>query len=133
MDKENQALRHNEGKLQWSLIDYKSLEDLVRVLEFGVKKYARDNWKKGMPITELYDSMHRHMTSFIAGEDTDEESGLSHLGHAMCNLMFMSYMMREKREQFDNRTISTPINQRRKTGFVIQDTSNGLYMNILSQ
>lgn len=35
-----QALRYNEDKLQWSLVDFKSLEPLVRVLEYGSNKYS---------------------------------------------------------------------------------------------
>ena len=45
--KKEMADRFNAGKLQWSMVDFKSLEDMVRVLEFGAKKYSRDNWKKG--------------------------------------------------------------------------------------
>ena len=38
-DEEKQELadRFNDGKLQWSMVDFKSLEDMVRVLEFGAK------------------------------------------------------------------------------------------------
>jgi len=35
-----QAMRFNDGKLQWALIDFKQLEGMVRVLEFGAKKYT---------------------------------------------------------------------------------------------
>ena len=34
------ALRYNKGKLKWSLVHYKSLAPMVRVLEFGALKYA---------------------------------------------------------------------------------------------
>lgn len=98
-----QALRYNEGKPKWSLVDFRSLEDMVKVLEFGMKKYSRGNWKRGLPINDLYDSLQRHLVSFMEGEDMDSESNCSHLGHAMCNLMFMSYVMRKKREEFDDR------------------------------
>ena len=40
------ALRHNTGKLKWGLVDFKSLEPMVEVLEFGAKKYAPFNWQK---------------------------------------------------------------------------------------
>ena len=55
-----------------------------------------------MPVTEVYESMQRHMNAFMGGEDCDEESGLPHLGHAMCNLMFLSNYMTH-RPQFDDR------------------------------
>lgn len=97
-----QALRYNQGKLQWSLIDFKSLEGLVKVLEMGAKKYDKHNWKKGMPITQVSESLMRHLFAFLNGEDTDSESGLSHISHVMCNAMFIEYIMREKPE-FDDR------------------------------
>lgn len=35
-----QALRYNNGKPQWSLVDFDSLEGLVHVLEYGADKYS---------------------------------------------------------------------------------------------
>ena len=99
-----QALRYNEGKLKWSLVDWKSLEPMVRVLEMGAEKYAPFNWTKGMPVTEVSESLLRHMFAYLDGEDTDPESGIEHLGHVMCNVMFLIHIMREKPE-FDNITI----------------------------
>lgn len=99
---ENRAERLNNGKLQWGLVDFSSLEEMVRVLEFGAKKYSPDNWKKGSPTVELCESLLRHVFAFISGENNDPESKLSHLGHIMCNVMFLSYMMKNKPE-FDNR------------------------------
>lgn len=96
-----QALRYNQGKLQWSLVDFKSLEGLVKVLEMGAKKYDKHNWKKGMPITQVSESLMRHLFAFLNGEDTDSESGLSHISHVMCNAMFIEYIMREKPEYDD--------------------------------
>lgn len=101
MEQQELALRFNQNKLKWSLVDYKSLEPMVEVLMMGARKYAPGNWKKGMPVTEIYDSLQRHLVSFISGEDLDEESKLKHLGHAMCNLMFLEFMMREKPELDD--------------------------------
>ena len=99
-----QALRYNKGKLKWSLVDWKSLEPMVRVLEMGAEKYAPYNWTKGMPVTEVSESLLRHMFAYLDGEDTDPESGIEHLGHVMCIVMFLIHIMREKPE-FDNRTI----------------------------
>ena len=90
--KQELADRFNDGKLQWSMVDFKSLEDMVRVLEFGAKKYSRDNWKKGLKTTEVVDSMLRHIYAYLEGEDLDPESGINHTGHIMCNAMFLSHM-----------------------------------------
>lgn len=90
--KEKFADRFNDGKPQWSMVDFKSLDDMVRVLEFGAKKYSRDNWKKGLKTTEIVDSMLRHIYAYLNGEDVDPESGINHTGHIMCNAMFLSHM-----------------------------------------
>jgi hypothetical protein len=94
--KEVLADRKNEGKIQWSLVDYESLEPMVKALEFGANKYSRDNWKKGLPHSSIIDSTMRHITAIQKGENVDPESGICHIGHAMCNLMFLSWMQRNR-------------------------------------
>lgn len=99
---ENKAKRYNQGKLKWSLVDFESLEEMVKVLEFGAEKYGDDNWKKGLTTKSIAESMLRHLFSFLAGEDKDEESNCSHIAHLQCNAMFMMYMLNNLPE-FDNR------------------------------
>lgn len=94
--------RNNQGKLRWSLLDMKTLEGLVKVLMMGAEKYSDYNWQKGLPINEVYESLMRHLVSFMNGEDNDSESGLSHLDHALCNIYFMKWFMDNKPEM-DNR------------------------------
>lgn len=101
-DVSDSALRYNGGKLRWSLVDFDALEDMVKVLDFGAKKYADNNWKKGLKTTEIFESMMRHITAYMRGEDIDPESGLPHTGHILCNAMFLSYMHRFKPD-FDTR------------------------------
>jgi hypothetical protein len=95
--------RFNEGKRKWSLVDFESLEPMVEVLESALSKYNKNNWKKGLYVNEMCESLLRHTFSFLNGEDNDKESGISHIGHILSNAMFLSYMMREKRDEFDNR------------------------------
>ena len=83
--------RFNKGKPRWSLVHYKSIEPLVRVLEFGAKKYGIDNWKKGLKEDEILDSAFRHIIAMMDGEYKDAESGLSHAGHVIANMMFYQY------------------------------------------
>ena len=90
------AERHNNGKLQWSLVDFKSLEPMVRVLEFGAQKYALDNWKKGLPSKQVCESLLRHVFAMLDGELIDPESGLPHVGHVQCNAMFLAYMLKKE-------------------------------------
>lgn len=91
------ALRYNDWKPQWSLVDFDSLEPMVHVLEYGMKKYTvwevsgRENWKKPMDKKKILESMMRHLIRLMADEELDSESKLPHIGHLMCNAMFYSY------------------------------------------
>lgn len=95
----------DDGKLQWSLMPFEQLEDVVRVLMNGAKKYACDNWKKCDDVNRYKDALMRHVVSYIKGEKNDPEDNLSHLAHAMCNCLFLMYFdKRENKtllEQFD--------------------------------
>jgi hypothetical protein len=101
LDRDKQALRYNQDKLQWSLVDFDSLEGMVKVLEYGAAKYAPNNWKKGMPVTKVSESLMRHLFAFLRGEDIDAESGCRHISHVMCNVMFLEYILREKPDYDD--------------------------------
>ena len=85
------ADRHNSGKPQWSLLDFKALEPMVRVMEAGANKYAPDNWKKGFEKKDLLDCMMRHFVALSDGEELDKETGQSHAAHIMTNAMFYIY------------------------------------------
>lgn len=85
------ALRYNTGKVKWSLMNYRSMEPMIRVLEYGAKKYAPYNWQKPMNKKEILESMQRHLAALMDGEENDQESGLSHMGHIQANAMFYNY------------------------------------------
>jgi hypothetical protein len=93
------ALRYNQGKLKWSLVDFKSIEPLVQVLMFGAEKYAPENWKNKMDLNEILDSAQRHLASMMDGELFDPESKEFHAGHIFCNMMFWVYHYRKQLEQ----------------------------------
>ena len=102
--------RFNNRKLKWSLVSWKALEPMVEVLMFGAKKYDSWNWAKGLKYTEICESLQRHLNAFIQGEDDDQESKLSHVGHILCNAMFLSYMYLFKKD-FDDRYKDENINK----------------------
>jgi len=101
--KEEKADRYNKGKTQWGLVDFQSLKPMVDVLEFGANKYSAHNWKKGLDTTEICESMMRHLTALMDGEDIDPESGLPHMGHIQCNTMFYNYMIRNNGKSNKNK------------------------------
>ena len=88
---EEKALRYNEGKLKWGLVNFNSLKPLVKVLMFGANKYSPNNWMKNMSLKEIEESSFRHLTAIMDGEMYDKESGELHIGHLMCNAMFWNY------------------------------------------
>jgi hypothetical protein len=83
--------RFNQGKPKWSLVHYESLIPMIRVLEFGARKYAPENWKKGLDLKEILESVQRHLGDLMDGEEIDPESGVSHMGYIQCNAMFYNY------------------------------------------
>ena len=78
------------GKLEYGLLPPHALKEVVKVLTFGAQKYERDNWQKVPDSKRRYfDAMQRHVWSWKQGEQLDPESGIHHLAHAMCCLMFL--------------------------------------------
>jgi hypothetical protein len=47
------------------------------------------NWEQGMTWSRCYNSCMRHLLAFWRGEEMDPESGLPHLAHAICNIIFL--------------------------------------------
>lgn len=90
------GLRDNKGKARVSLVPA-SLEYAVAKVIWNSSdqatppgKYPLGNWKKGMPWSEVGDSMLRHVKKWLQqGEDFDKESGLNHLYHVACNVAFL--------------------------------------------
>ena len=102
------AIKHDDGKPDWSLVPFESLEGMVKVLEFGAKKYDNWNWTAdgGFQYTRVLRSCLRHLFAWSRGEDLDPESGLSHIHHAMCNLLFIShYIGNKKKYSKDDRNV----------------------------
>lgn len=74
----------------WCYVTSSDMEQMVRVLEFGAKKYAEWNWMQGMAWSRVLNSFRRHILAIAQGEKNDPESGISHMGHVCCNLMFLT-------------------------------------------
>jgi len=101
------AVKYDNGKTDWSLMPFEAVEEINKVLEFGAKKYSAHNWKvgEGFRYTRVFNSLLRHLFAWFRGEDLDPESGLSHLAHAGCNIIFLLYYTKYKdRYKNDDRT-----------------------------
>ena len=95
------GIKHDGGKARMDLLDPDAIELLAAVLAFGANKYAAHNWRSGIAFSRLIAALLRHVFAFIRGEDTDTESGLPHIAHAMCCCMFLLGM--RKRSELDDR------------------------------
>jgi Domain of unknown function (DUF5664) len=83
------ARRMNEGKLLMHLIPAEVVQELAAVLTRGAQKYGARNWEQGLTYSSTFDSLQRHLWAWWNGQDVDDESGLSHLTHALCNVAFL--------------------------------------------
>lgn len=65
----------------------------ARVFDFGRRKYAEWNWAKGMPWSVPFGCIGRHALAILGGEKIDPESGETHMGHIVCNLVMLFHFV----------------------------------------
>lgn len=94
---------------RFSLIPKAPLDLLGRVYHFGESKYAPHNYRKGYEWSKSYDALQRHLSAWWEREDIDEESGLSHLGHAACHIFALIVFSsdRDRYGEYDDRYSAT--------------------------
>lgn len=95
------GLKFDSDKPRMDLLDQHALEQLSLVLTFGAQKYAAHNWRQGLQYSRLIGACLRHVLAFLNGEDLDPETHLPHPAHAMCCLMFLLWMQKERPDMDD--------------------------------
>lgn len=103
MSEEPGGKKFDTDKVRMELLPVEALVGTAKVLTFGAKKYDDRNWEKGIKYSRVYGALMRHMTAWWNGEDTDEETGLSHLHHAGCCMMFLQTFVEREQEGLDDR------------------------------
>ena len=63
------------------------------MFDYGVAKYAKHNWVRGMQWSIPIGCALRHAIAVAGGEAIDHESGLLHVGHYMCNLIMLAHFV----------------------------------------
>lgn len=67
---------------------HNSVQSVIRVLEFGAQKYGRANYS--LVENERYEAaLSRHWLAYLAGEESDPDTGESHLSHLICCALFL--------------------------------------------
>ena len=84
MDKDPKA-EACKYKPQLQLIPPVALVECAKALKCGADKYGKYNWRfsHGVHVMDYIGAIKRHTDQFLEGEDSDDESSASHLGHIM--------------------------------------------------
>lgn len=98
-DSDYNEKKFDQGKRRWNLFPFGSAEEIVKILEFGAEKYSANSWQELPNAEERYfEACMRHMVAIQKGEDVDQESGMPHLAHAGCNILFLLHFLKEKHD-----------------------------------
>jgi hypothetical protein len=95
--------KDDTDKIRMELLPPEALVGTAQVLTFGAKKYADRNWEQGIKYSRVYGALLRHLNAYWGGEDTDPETGLSHLHHAGCCIAFLQTYTERGMVSFDDR------------------------------
>lgn len=98
-----QGLKFDNDKPMVNLLDPDALEEVARVLTFGASKYGARNWEKGINYSRLLGATLRHVFAVMKRQDIDDETGLHHTAHAICELMFLLHFQLKHRLDLDDR------------------------------
>jgi hypothetical protein len=74
---------------QLGAVDPLALLEVAKVAGFGADKYERYNFLRGYNWSLSFDAMQRHALAYWSGEDTDPESGVSHMAHVAWHALAM--------------------------------------------
>lgn len=91
----DEGVKFDNGKLRLNLIPPEAFESIGEVLTIGAEKYGERNWEKGISEDRLVGALLRHLVAHRLG-NLQDESGLNHLDHVLCNAMFLSVLFRRK-------------------------------------
>jgi hypothetical protein len=84
--------KNDKGKDRWDLLPWRATKEVVKVLTHGSIKYGDENWKLAQvdeARKRYVAAAMRHISAYMGGEKVDSESGIAHLAHAICCLMFI--------------------------------------------
>lgn len=108
-----QGRKSDEDKVRTDLFPYDALIAICHVLTFGAQKYQDRNWEQGIKYGRVFGACMRHLiawwqckeptdVNFLFGS-LDAETGMSHLWHAGCCIVFLIAYEARGMAQFDDR------------------------------
>lgn len=85
-----------------------SLENVIAVWKYGLKKYSEFNWATGMDWTICIGCISRHVKYHFEGDELDDESNEFHSAHVVCNAMMLAHYEVYWKEGDDRPTFAFP-------------------------
>ena len=92
----DQSAKADAGKPDLTLVPTQIIYEIEKIRSYGTAKYKdRDNWKR-VSIERYWQATLRHiLKAWNNVEAVDEESGLLHISHAVCNIAFILELMKD--------------------------------------
>ena len=94
-DIDEHICKADKDKPRLGLVPPSTIESVGKVMTYGLTKYQEGSWKQ----VEKYryvDALMRHLVEYMKDENSiDEESGLYHIEHILCNAAFLNDMRGE--------------------------------------
>ena len=99
--------KNDMGKPPCELLSPVAMVGTAKVLAFGAHKYAPNNWRKGLSWGRVIGAIFRHLFAFMQGEDLDSETGLPHVDHLGCEVMFLQELYRTHKNLDDRHKLGS--------------------------
>lgn len=95
------GMKFDHDKADYSLLPFGAMDEVVKVLTYGARKYNRNNWQHVDDVRYQAAAM-RHFSAYMQGEQIDPESGVQHLAHMVCSVLFLIQKDLNKQTSVDN-------------------------------
>ena len=96
-------------KIRYDLLPVNGINEVNKVLTEKLKKYNKNEWKYGLPWSEVLSSLKKHLNDFELGEDFDKNK-LLNMAHVAMNALiicdfYRSFPQGDDRVLFPNKPI----------------------------
>jgi len=99
------GMKFDQDKPDYSLVPFGALDEVVKVLTHGAKKYDRFNWEK-VDAERYKAAALRHISAYMQNEKYDPETGINHMAHAICSLLFLTqFDLNEKKTVYNSQEV----------------------------
>ena len=87
------------GKPKFTYLPFDILDRVAKHYENGASKYGDHNWRRGMPSSEVMDSLFRHLVAYYQGKN--DEDHLSAIVFNACCLIYNEEKMNDNEDVYD--------------------------------